>query len=148
MLLTLDGARVWRGVEIPIVLVELGLLAMSLRAVRSAERERGFGLWVVTAVLLSPVAWIHYMVLLLVPFSQIASVAMQGTLNPRITSVTLASYLLITFLPLAQLLTGSAALGECAFLSLAAVYLSAYWFATEQIVSAKAPLIVDNVHAL
>ena len=80
-LLTLDGARVWRGVEIPIVLVELGLLAMSLRAVRSAERERGFGLWVVTAVLLSPVAWIHYMVLLLVPFSQIASVAMQGTLN-------------------------------------------------------------------
>jgi hypothetical protein len=136
-LLTLDGSHVWRGVEIPIVLVELGLLAVSLRATRSADGERGFGLWVVTAILLSPVAWIHYMVLLLVPFSQIASAAMRGRLNPRITRMTLASYLLITFLPLAQLLTRSAALGECAFLSLAAVYLSAYWFATEQIVSPK-----------
>jgi hypothetical protein len=128
-LLTLNGRHVWRGVEIPIVLVDLGLLVASLRAAYSAGRERGFGLWVVTMVLLSPVAWIHYMVLLLIPFSQIVPAAMTGTLAPRIARSALASYLLITVVPFVQMLTSSAVLGEYAFLSLALAYLSAYWFA-------------------
>jgi alpha-1,2-mannosyltransferase len=55
--------------------VIVGFLFLTVRAtVVAAHRgreEAAYGLWVVAAVLLCPISWVHHMVLLLIPFAQL-----------------------------------------------------------------------------
>ena len=43
--------------------------------------RRAYGLWVAAAIVLSPLSWIHYMVLLLIPFVEIAGSAERQTVQ-------------------------------------------------------------------
>lgn len=54
--------------------VSAGLLALSVASARRAEHERSFLLAIVAALAVSPVVWLHYLVLLAVPL---------GLLRPR-----------------------------------------------------------------
>lgn len=82
-----------------VVAVELVLLALTVRAtLRSSTLsdngdDRVIALWVTTAVLLSPTAWIHYLVLLLIPFAVLLRQALRGEASPRATQLGLTSYM-------------------------------------------------------
>ncbi len=53
---------------------------------------RGFSLWIVASVLLSPTAWPHYMVLFLIPFSQIIYASIRSRIDSPAQWLALASY--------------------------------------------------------
>lgn len=106
------------------------------------DASRSFGMWVVASILLSPTAWIHYMVLLILPFMLIAAAGWNGTASSRTLWAMAASYAVIV---LSMAIAGSTqsslanrpylktALEECATLSLMLAYLSTWFFATDAI---------------
>jgi hypothetical protein len=55
------------------VMVSFFLLTVhaTVVALRCGREEAAYGLWVTAAVLLSPISWIHHMVLLLIPLAQL-----------------------------------------------------------------------------
>lgn len=64
---------------------------------RTAEPDidrRAYSLWLATMILISPTAWNHYLVLLLLPFVQIASAAVAGRVGRRAVMMCIASYVL------------------------------------------------------
>ena len=78
----------------------LALMALTcLATLRTAPAEdrdsRAFCLWVATAIALSPTAWIHYMVLLFIPFARISSSAGCGRGNGWAIVLAVASYTLL-----------------------------------------------------
>jgi len=94
------------GVEIEalrhatVAAVALGLMALTclatLRTTPAEDRDSAaFGLWVATAIALSPTAWIHYMVLLFIPFARISSAARGGRANGWTIALSVASYALL-----------------------------------------------------
>ena len=126
-----------------VVLSDLAILGLSLRAtLRVNPRDgqlRAFGLWVVVAVMLSPIAWIHYMVLCLIPFAQIATAAKRGACHPSTMLLMVASYFLIAvsigLREPARRLGGDAlffAVAEGAFVSVLLAYIAAYRFVRDQ----------------
>jgi hypothetical protein len=64
-----------------IAATEVALLVLTIRASATRARagndldSRAFALWVVAMILLAPTAWVHYLVLLYIPFAQIAIAA-------------------------------------------------------------------------
>ena len=93
----LDRARFLIG-----MLAAIALIAVTVHATLAAgrsRRESAFALWIVTTVLLSPTAWIHYMVLLLVPFAQLAAAANRGEASRRALWMGGASYILAQLSP-------------------------------------------------
>jgi Glycosyltransferase family 87 len=133
---TLD---VLRGVAV--IFAELGVLALTIRAtLASADRTRAFSLWVVTSILLSPIAWVHYMVLVFIVFAQLAIAANKRQCSDRAIWAMLASYLLLKIpndlLEIARhhhrpvLFFG---IGEIYFVTLVLAYLSAYWLAVDSV---------------
>lgn len=56
--------------------------------------RRAYSLWVATMILISPTAWDHYLVLLLLPFIQITSAAVAGRVGRPAVLMCMASYLL------------------------------------------------------
>jgi glycosyl transferase family 87 len=133
---------------------EAAVLILALRATTRAhfnqDRDgRAYMIWVVTAVVLSPVAWIHYMVLLVLPFIKVASVANQGRCSSRAVRAMVSSYFLIALsiegrAP-AEAIGGFPLLvivSEGASVSLLLAFIAAYWFAsdeTQTIVSRELP---------
>lgn len=127
----------------PVVALAAQLLLLGLTAratwTATAAREadwRAFSLWVVATILLAPTAWIHYAVILLIPFGLVAAAGWAGHAQARAVWLTLASYALFAFamgveprleegLPLAAIFVD-----ECAFISVLLAYCSAYSFAT------------------
>ena len=102
------------------------------------DREAGgFALWVTAAIMLSPTAWIHYLVLLILPFMLIAAAGWHGSASPRALWLMAASYATIS---LSMALAGGGqswlaehqhvktALEECATLSLLLAYASVWFF--------------------
>jgi hypothetical protein len=85
-----------------VTLAEIALLALTIRATPTNRSGRdddcAFALWVATAALLSPTAWVHYMVLLLAPFAVLAVAAIRGQASPLAIWLGLASFLLLSFL--------------------------------------------------
>ncbi|HVC45291.1 MAG TPA: glycosyltransferase family 87 protein [Candidatus Binataceae bacterium] len=76
---------------------QMGVLALTifatLRRRGDDDREwRRFALWVVTMVAISPVAWLHYLVLTLIPFFLIAHAASRGRARPRTVWTMVAAY--------------------------------------------------------
>lgn len=82
-----------------VILITLAITAT--RKLRDGDLDsRAFSFWVTTMILLVPTAWTHYMVLLFLPFSQLAVAAYHGRASKRAVWLGLSSYLLITVVPL------------------------------------------------
>jgi hypothetical protein len=100
------------------------------------HESRAFALWVTAAIMLSPTAWIHYLVLLILTFMLIAAAGWNASASPRAVWLMAGSYAVLS---LSMALAGGAqssladrpylkaALEECATLSLLLAYASA-WF--------------------
>ncbi len=125
------------------MLAELGLLALTVRATMAPWRgadcaARNFALWVCTAILLAPTAWLHYMVLLLIPFVLIAAAGVRGQAAPRAAWAAAASYatiaiamVVVSALPAATPAWVRFALEELTTASMLAAYIAAYWFVVD-----------------
>lgn len=124
-----------------VLFADLAVLGFSIRATlrTTGGRDamlRAYGLWVVVSIMLSPIAWIHYMVLLLIPFTQIAVAANLGSCSPSAMWNVGASYFLIALSiglrePAGRLGGGTLyfVIAECAFISVLLAYCAAYRFA-------------------
>jgi Glycosyltransferase family 87 len=115
------------------------LMATIQATLASADQQdrdsRIFALWVATAVFLLPVAWDYDLVLMLIPFSQLAIIAARGEASRRAIAMAILSYLLLIwweYVALSQ--------NECGFFSMLTAYLSAYWLAVDHHDSVRVPL--------
>ncbi len=134
----LDLAR-----RIVFLAAEFTILGYSIRATlrTTGGRDaslRAYGLWVVVSVILSPIAWVHYMVLFLIPFVQITFAAYRRSCSPSAMWAVVASYFLIVLSiglrePAREL--GGFVLyfvvAECAFIAALLAYFAAYRFAVD-----------------
>jgi hypothetical protein len=82
-------------------------------------------------VLLAPTAWVHYLVLMLLPFIMMAIAAKCGRASHRAIWMAVASFR-IAFGEHPHGILRSLA-GEGSFMTLATAYVSAYWFATDEL---------------
>ncbi len=129
--------------------VQAFVLMLTLRATLARQSEEDgdwlvLSLWIATAILISPIAWIHYMVLLLLPFSRIISTAYAGRIDTAPVWLLSVSVILAVLalgapgkslisplagvslnLPLSLRMVGGV-LGSLGFLSLVAAYLATY----------------------
>jgi hypothetical protein len=145
----LDWTRVFTVLAAEVTLIVLTIFASMPREAASArgdavtrggDASRSFALWVVAAIMLSPTAWIHYLVLLILPFMLIAAAGWNGSASARALWAVAASYAVIA---LSMAVAGSAhsslanrpylktALEECATLSLMLAYASTWFFAID-----------------
>ncbi len=77
------GPRLDRVRALTVLMAQLGVIALAVRATlrQPADRDsdaRAFCLWITVMLLVSPVTWVHYFVLLLLPFHQIAAASAAG----------------------------------------------------------------------
>ena len=97
---------------------------------------RLFSLWVATAVILLPIVWDYDLVLMLIPFSQLAIVAARREASRRASAMTILSYSLLIWWEYVAL-----SANEFGFFSMLTAYLSAYWLATDQPDAVNIPLL-------
>jgi glycosyl transferase family 87 len=135
-----------------IAVADTVVLGLTIRATL-ADTNRGdpdwriYSLWIAASVMLSPVAWHHYLVLLTIPFVQMVAGSAQGRSSSRAVWMAALAYFLsaaslrvfnrfqippptafqLNFPWLAR------ALEETGFISLLTGYVAAYWFATDQV---------------
>ena len=127
------------------------VLGLTIRATLSDPDRRDpdwriYSLWIATAIMLTPVGWHHYLVLLAIPFVQMVASAAQGRSQSRAIWMAASAYLLsaislrafsrlmvppptafqLTFPWLARVLE------ETSFIALLTGYIAAYWFATDR----------------
>jgi hypothetical protein len=136
-------------------LSRLSLLAMTAWATRSQagaydSNRRALSLWMVAMILLSPTAWFHYLVLLLLPFIEVVSAARIGRASRRAAAMAAASFALTLAATILESMVGGglgpvaeAALEETRFVALAMAYLSAWWFVRD---GAGAGLAAPHFH--
>jgi len=128
------------------------VLGMTIRATLADANRRDpdwrvYSLWIATAIMLSPVAWHHYLLLLTIPFVQLVASAAQGRSRSRAVWMAALAYALSavslrvfnrflippptdfqrTFPWLVR------ALEETSFVALLTGYIAAYWFATDHV---------------
>ncbi|HEY6420966.1 MAG TPA: glycosyltransferase family 87 protein [Candidatus Binataceae bacterium] len=87
----------WRLAAIAVA--SLGTLALTTMATVACKAEsdqdsRSFGLWIVTSVMLFPIAFDYYLVLLIIPLGFLATAAYQGRASRRALWMAIAGYLL------------------------------------------------------
>lgn len=134
--------RVFLVLCLPVAIAaDLILLALTAKATfaprRGAIRDRpGFALWVAATTLLAPTAWIHYMVLLFIPFVLMAAAGASVGLDRRAARAAVASYLglaiamiVVPALPTSTPVWIRQGTEEYASVSLLLAYLAVYWFA-------------------
>jgi len=134
------------------------VLGMTIRATLADANRRDpdwrvYSLWIATAIMLSPVAWHHYLLLLTIPFVQLVASAAQGRSRSRAVWMAALAYALSalslrvfnrflippptdfqrTFPWLVR------ALEETSFVALLTGYIAAYWFATDHVRPVPAP---------
>src|SRR4029077_18254772 len=87
-----------RVIEVACELTLLGLtLLMSKSQADSTDPDlRVFSLWIVTTILLAPTAWLHYLVLLFIPYAQIISASASGCSSSQSLRTAVASYFVLT----------------------------------------------------
>jgi hypothetical protein len=130
-------------IEVAAEIALLGLTIMVSNAPPdSKDRDadsRVFSLWVVTTILLAPTAWLHYLVLLFIPFAQIISPSASGRASSRSLRMTVASYFVLTGLFFVldamqrELPHGLIALlREAPFAALALAYVATIWFVLDR----------------
>jgi Glycosyltransferase family 87 len=120
--------------------VEVVLVAVTVRVTRTLSGDdpdwRSFSLWIVLAMMLSPVVWPFYFVLLLIPYVQIIVGAYAGRASRRALLMALASYGLIGIIrsacsTLHFLMPFHALLDQGVMLSLIMAYVAMYWFVVD-----------------
>jgi glycosyl transferase family 87 len=135
----LDLAR--RVIEPACEIALLGLtLLMSKSPPDSPDSDsRVFSLWIVTTILLAPTAWLHYLMLLFIPYAQIISASASGRASSRSLRMTVASYFVLTgsFFVLDAIRSALphpliALLREAPFAALALAYLATIWFVLDR----------------
>ncbi len=136
-------------------IVVLGLTIRATLADRNRDDPywRIYSLWIATAIMLTPVGWHHYLVLLAIPFVQMVASAAERRSSSRAIWMAVGAYLLsaislrafsrfmvppptefqISFPLLAH------ALEETSFLALLTGYIATYWFATDHAHPVPAP---------
>jgi alpha-1,2-mannosyltransferase len=127
--------------EVACEIALLGLTAALSKAPADSpdSDSRAFSLWIVTAILLAPTAWLHYLVLLFIPFAQIISASSSDRTSSRSLAMTVASYFVLTGafflldtirseLPNALI----AILHEAPFPALALAYVATIWFVLDR----------------
>ena len=99
------------GRRLVVLFAQIALLGLSAYATAVSRKRRehdqaAFALWVVTAALLAPSAWVHYMLLLLFAFAVLAAAAIRGEASSLAIWLGAVSFLLDSFLmrPLAILI--------------------------------------------
>jgi glycosyl transferase family 87 len=101
---------------------------------------RAFSLWIVASIMLSPIGFPYYLVLLYIPFSQLAYAAARGTASQRSIYMGIASYLLSrnpSLLGQAFVLLGAPGLTASTtltvpFFPLLAAYVSTFWLTIDR----------------
>ena len=133
----LDLAR--KVTEVACEIAMLGLtIVVSKAPADSPDADpdsRAFALWIVTTIMLAPTAWLHYLVLLFIPFAQIISASSSGRASSRSLTTTLASAFVLT-VPFFLIDTMRSALPqsltmflrEAPFAALALAYVATIWF--------------------
>ena len=135
-----------------ILAINLAILLLTIRVTVSRPTGQDvdwslFTLWTLTALMLSPVVWFHYEVLLLILYAQIASAASQRRASLRALAMAIVSCILITLWVLVGAGYGGPPftwwqhmLSEFGFLSMLTAYISAYWFAMDELDFSPIPL--------
>lgn len=125
--------------RITIGAVDLGLVFALVSATPARDEEdadwRILSFWVAASVALSPTAWFHYLVLMLIPISQMAKAATLGTASPRCL-VTAAGSFMLTALVGDAVRTFPAytdAIKQLEFVCLAMMIVASYWFCTDAV---------------
>src|SRR5215469_786468 len=140
-----------------VTIADVTVLGIAIRAtltdaVRDDPDWRIYSFWIATAIMLSPVGWHHYLVLLTIPFVQMVAAAGIGRSSSRAVWMAALCYVLSAvslrvanrFLvppPTAFQLALpwlAHALEEMSFIALFAGYIAAYWFATDRTGAATA----------
>ncbi len=133
-----------------IAVADTVVLGLTIRAtLADANRDdpdwRIYSLWIATSLMLTPVGWHHYLVLLAIPFVQMVASAADGRSSSRAIWMAALAYILSAvslrvfnrFLippPTAFQLTFpwlARALEESSFIALLTGYIAAYWFAID-----------------
>ncbi len=87
-----------------VAIAELAIIALTVRAtLKSAEQpaysdDHVIALWVVAAILLSPIVWVHYLVLLLIPFAALVRYRLRGGASRRAARLGIGSYVIAELL--------------------------------------------------
>jgi len=135
-----------------VAIADIVVLGMTIRATLADANRRNpdwrvYSLWIATAIMFSPVAWHHYLLLLTIPFVQLVASAAQGRSRSRAVWMAALAYALSavslrvfnrflippptdfqrTFPWLVR------ALEETSFVALLTGYVAAYWFATDHV---------------
>jgi len=144
-----------------IAVADIVVLGMTIRATL-ADTNRGdpdwriYSLWIATTIMLSPVAWHHYLLLLTIPFVQLVASAARGRSSSRAIWMAALSYVLSAvslrvsnrFLipPPTEFQRAfpwlARALEETGFIALLTGYIATYWFATDH--SRQVPATQEN----
>ena len=99
--------------------------------------------------MLSPLVFLHYEVLLLLPFAQLAIAFGRRRVSRRAVYMALVSAALSYAALGTYIFAPHSVLEECGFASLLAAYVSCYWFAMDEFrvtaarVTESQPLVVD-----
>ena len=119
-------------VRIAVASADLAVVYFAIAATKANRQDHdwaAFSLWVIAAVMLSPIAWFHDMVLLLLPLAQIASAAQHGAAGMRVIRLAAASFILAEIASIAEDAPRYAAMiGDLQFLSVLLLFAAAYWF--------------------
>jgi hypothetical protein len=137
------------------------VLGLTIRATladpdRHDPNWRIYSLWIATAVMLTPVGWHHYLVLLAIPFVQMVASAAEGRSSSRAIWMAVVAYFLsaISLRAFSRFMVPpptafqlavpwlASALEESSFVALLTGYVAAYWFATDQFRQVPAAQIV------
>ncbi len=121
-----------------IVAAQLTLLTLSARATLRCPHRWSFSVWVSTTILLSPIAWTHFLILLFIPFCELAAAANQKLCSGRAIWAMIASYALTTALyivmslmPTDRAFRAWVWIGQGLAISALFAYVSTYWLAID-----------------
>jgi hypothetical protein len=154
-----DWVRLAAIATADVVVLGLTIRATLTDASRRDPDWRIYSLWIATAIMLTPVGWHHYLVLLAIPFVQMVASAAQGRSVSRAIWMAALAYLLSAISlrafnrfmvppPTAFQLTFpwlARALEETSFFALLTGYIAAYWFATDR--TLRVPAVQNAIAA-
>jgi hypothetical protein len=145
-----------------IAAADVVVLGLTIRATLADPDRRDldwriYSLWIATAIMLTPVGWHHYLVLLAIPFVQMVASADEDRSSSRAIWMAALAYLLsaISLRAFSRFMVPpptafqlalpwlARALEETSFVALLTGYIAAYWFATDQ--SRRVPAAQEEI---
>jgi hypothetical protein len=117
--------------------IEVVLVAITVKSTLALNGDdpdwRGFSLWIVLALMLSPVVWPFYLVALLIPYVQIIVGAYTGRASRRALLMTLGSYCSFGIIRSAGSILHPFhdVFDQAILLSLMMAFIAAYWFVVD-----------------